>query len=53
MGLRGVYKAVERVYSNETRADFLETALNGAASIPANASWPLAAEPDFQPCCAV
>ncbi|MBW3635528.1 MAG: YvcK family protein [Armatimonadetes bacterium] len=27
IGLRGVYKAVERVYSSETRADFLETAL--------------------------
>ena len=27
VGIRGVYKAVERVYSNETRTDFLETAL--------------------------
>jgi uncharacterized cofD-like protein len=27
LGVRGVYKAVENVYSNETRSDFLETAL--------------------------
>ncbi len=27
VGLRGVYKSVERVYQGETRADFLETAL--------------------------
>jgi uncharacterized cofD-like protein len=27
LGVRGVYKAVEKVYANETRSDFLETAL--------------------------
>lgn len=27
IGIRGTYKAVEKVYSNETRTDFLETAL--------------------------